>query len=109
MVDVEAGKLRHVISIQQQTTTQDSYGEAVNTWTDVYASIYASVDPISGKEFFSGEKFNMEISHKIRIRYKTGILPKMRVKFGSRYFDITNIINWQERSIELQLMCKEVV
>lgn len=106
---MEAGRLRHIISIQQQVTAQDSYGEPVDTWTDVYASIYASVDPISGKEFFSGEKFNMEISHKIRIRYKSGILPKMRVKFGSRYFDITNIINWQERNIFLDIMCKELI
>ena len=105
---MEAGKLRHRVNIQQQVTTQDSYGEAVNTWTDIYSSISASIEPISGKEFFSGEKYNMEISHKIRIRYKSGIYPKQRVKFGSRYFDIETIINWQERNIEQQLMCKEV-
>jgi SPP1 family predicted phage head-tail adaptor len=109
VVDVEAGRLRHLISIQQQTTTQDSYGEAVNTWTDVYANIWASVEPLQGREFFSGEKFQSEITHRIRMRYKSGLLPKQRVKFGTRYFYVTDIINPQERNKELQLMAKELI
>lgn len=106
---MEAGKLRHNIDIQQQVIGQDSYGEAINTWTNVYSSVYASVDPIRGREFFSGEKFNSEITHRIRMRYKTGILPKMRIKFGNRYFDIENIINSEERNIMLEIMAKEVI
>ena len=105
---MEAGKLRHTISIQQQSTAQDSYGEAISTMTDIYANIKASISPLNGREFFSGEKFNSEITHKITMRYKANLLPKMKVKFGNRFFDIENIINLDERNIQLTLMCKEV-
>ena len=106
---MEAGKLRHIIDIQQQSTTQDSYGEAVDTWTNLYSSVYASIEDMKAREFYSGEKLNSEITHKIRIRYKASILPKMRVKFGTRYFNIETIVNWQERNIFLDIMCKELI
>ena len=43
------------------------------------------------------------------MRYLSGIVPKMRVKVGSRIFDILSIINVDERNRELQLMCRESV
>ena len=106
---MQAGRLRHRINIQQQVTPQDEYGEANKTFTDAYTSISASIDSINGKEFFSGDKYSSEISHKITIRYKSGILPKMRVEFGSRHFDIKYTTNFEERNIFLELNCKEVI
>ena len=44
---------------------------------------------------------------RIIIRYLSGIVPKMRVKYGSRIFDILSVINVSERNRELQLMCRE--
>ena len=45
----------------------------------------------------------------IIIRYLSGIVPKMRVKFGSRIFDILSVINVKESNRELQLMCRESI
>jgi len=106
---MQAGRLRHRIAIQKQVTTQNEYGEATKSFVDAYTSISASIDPINGKEFFSGDKYNSEVSHKVTIRYKSGVLPKMRVEFGSRHFDIKYITNFEERNIFLELACKEVI
>jgi SPP1 family predicted phage head-tail adaptor len=106
---MNCGRLRHKIDIQIESTAQNSYGEQTQSWSNYLSSIWASIDPIAGKEYFASDKLNADVSHKIRIRFRTGILPKMRVKYNSRYFDIISVINFEERGKELLLMCKEAV
>jgi len=101
------GELRHRITIQQLSSSQDTYGENVDTWVDV-ATVYAAVNPISGRELFAAEKENSEITHRVKIRYRSGITPDMRVLFEGREFSIMYVIDYKERHIELQLMCKEM-
>jgi SPP1 family predicted phage head-tail adaptor len=105
---MQAGKLRHRVDIEYETTTQNEYGEPMGVWVKLYTAKPASIDPISGREFFSAEKVNSEITHKIRVRYAENIHSKMRVVFGSRIFNIISVINWEERNIELMLMGKEL-
>jgi SPP1 family predicted phage head-tail adaptor len=107
------GELRHRITIQKKADVnnqenQDSYGQPKEPWDNV-ATVWCSINPIVGKEFFAAETVNSEITHKIRIRYRLGITPDMRVKFNDRNFSIQSAINYQERNIELQLMCRELI
>lgn len=104
------GSLRHKITFQKLNNVQDTFGQPVEVWNDVFTNVWASVIPISGKELFAAETVNSEITHKIKLRYKSGITPDMRIKFKDRYFSITGPpINFQEKNKELQLMCKELV
>jgi SPP1 family predicted phage head-tail adaptor len=102
------GNLRHRITFQKQTEAQNDYGEEIKDWVDE-ATVWASINPISGKEFFSAEKVSSEVSHKINMRYTPGISPDMRIRFNERFFSIISVINFQERNIELQLLCKELI
>jgi SPP1 family predicted phage head-tail adaptor len=43
---IAAGKLRHRITIQRETTTRDEYGSEVKTWLPL-ATVWASVEPLS--------------------------------------------------------------
>lgn len=110
---INPGELRHRITIQKFNNNQNEYGEVeINThasWSDV-AVVRAGIYPISGKEFFSAETVNSEVTHKVKIRYIEGITSNMRIKFGDRYFEIiSQPINFQEKNIELQLLCKELI
>lgn len=108
---INPGYLRHKITIQKQNNNsdkQDDYGQPLDIWVDVARS-WASINPISGKEIFAAETVSSEITHKIKIRYRSGITPDMRIVFNGRIFEIKSIINFQERNIDLQLMCKELV
>ena len=105
---MQAGKLRHQIIIQQQSSTQDAHGQLVETWT-TFATLRASVEPLRGKEYFSTEQEHAEVDTRIRIRYSAGILPKMRVLFGSKLYDIKSVINVEERNRYMELMCEELV
>ena len=105
---INPGELRHRITIQKLNNSQNEYGEVSELQEDIL-NVRAGIYPISGKEFFAAETVNSEISHKVKIRYIEGIMPNMRIKFNNRIFSIESVINFQERNIELQLLCKELI
>jgi SPP1 family predicted phage head-tail adaptor len=107
MFRLNAGKYRHPITIQKLVQTENSYGETTDEWIDE-TRMRAGIYPLSGKEFFSAEAVNSEITHKVHIRYISGITSDMRIIFNERIFNIISApINWQEKNVELQLLCKE--
>ena len=105
---MRVGKLRQRVTIQDKSVSQNSYGEEVITWTD-FAKVWASVEPLRGREFLEGKQITAEVSTRIRIRYRSGILPEMRVEFGSIVYDIHAIIPVEERDREIHLMCQEIL
>ena len=106
---MQAGQLKHLIDIQVALNSRDSYGASTQEWVTFLSGIRASVEPLAGKEFFAAQKIDAEITHSLNIRYRTGIKPSMRVKFGTRYFDIKSVIDVKEQRKELHLMCVEVI
>jgi len=102
------GKLRHRITIQQRSSEQDGYGGQIDTWDDV-ATVWASVEPLTGRALFAAQELNSEVTIKITMRYRAGITYAMRVAYGTRTFDILAPIDPEERHIELHLMCKEMI
>lgn len=103
-----AGSLRHVVTIQQPVETQDDYGQAVTSWRDV-VTCPASIEPLSAREFFAAQQTKADVTHKVRLRYVAGIVPTMRLLFGSRIFQFSSVLNRDERNIELELLCKEAL
>lgn len=107
---MQAGELRHKLDIEMERNLQDSYGQTTQEWVVFYSGLWASIEPLSGKEYFSSQQVNAEISHRIKIRYRAGIKPNMRVKFGdARYFNIVSVMDIKERHREIHLMCTEVI
>ncbi len=103
------GRLRHRITIQEyKLIGRDEYNSPIMGWGD-FATVWASVEPISGQEYWASSQVQAEVTHRIRVRYLSGVRPTMRVQFKERTFEVESIINWQERNIDLQLMCKEKV
>ena len=77
-------------------------------WEDI-ATTWASINPISGKEYYSAETINSDLTHKIRLRYRRGITPDMRILYNGRIFYIVSVINEYEKNTMLQLMCRELI
>ena len=106
--DLKAGTLRHEVTIQQKSVTRDAYGAEVITWT-VLENVWASIEPISGREYFMSQQTQSVVDTKITIRYLSGIHPYDRVLYGTRIYDIQTIINPNEKNESLTLMCREFV
>ncbi|MCP8969721.1 phage head closure protein [Ectobacillus ponti] len=105
---INPGEFRHVITFQDRAAA-NTFGEN-DAWTDVLTA-RAAIYPVSGKEYFTADRVTSEVTHKISMRYMPGtsISPDMRILFQGRIFQIVSVINFQERNVMLQLMCKELM
>ena len=100
---MRAGLLRNRVTIQTRSETTDDFGEIDFSWSNS-ATVWASVEPLSGRE-----QAGATVTHKITMRYKSGVNPKDRISFDSRTFEIESVRNYRERDISLELMCREEV
>ena len=111
---MRAGALRHKIIFQQLTVANDTWGHSAKTWSD-YATRSAAIWPLRGMEKIESVKLDNEITHKIRIRYTSGLHPKMRISYydykaaTTRYFNIESILNVDERNIYQEIMASEEI
>lgn len=102
------GNLRHRVIIQGKQTTPDGMGGFVEAWQDI-ATVWGDVRPLRGQERYVAQQAVSEVTHKVTIRYMSGIAPGNRILFDGRVFDILAVINVAERNRWLELLCSEVV
>lgn len=105
---MRAGDLRQRVTINSKTATQDSLGAEVITWVE-FATVWAAVEPVTGREFMDGRQITAEVTTLIRIRKMDGISPEMQVVFGSKVYDILSVIHVEERNREIQMVCQEII
>lgn len=108
---MRAGDLRHRVTFQVRSAIQDSFGGQSESWSDV-ATVWADVLPLSGRELMSAQAVNVELSHKVTIRYQAQFAgPKavaaMRIAYGDRIFNIHSALDVDERHKEIDLTCAE--
>ena len=108
---MQIGDLNKRITFQSSTKTADGMGGFSVVWAAIPdpATVWAGIWPVSASEQIQANATTMTISHRIRIRYQSGIKGSYRIKFGTRYFAIVSIINPNERNEWLDLICKEAV
>jgi SPP1 family predicted phage head-tail adaptor len=106
-----SGPLRHSVTLQSKTHAQSSTGATTVTWTDE-ATVFASISPISGREFFKADAVQSDVRVRVVLRYGSeiaGIDTSWRVKPGAVKYDIKSVVNHRERNHMLTLMCAEGV
>jgi SPP1 family predicted phage head-tail adaptor len=103
---MQAGKLRHRVIIQEPVQTANAMDELVTTWA-TFATVWADIQPDSGNQNYQAKQINAEAQGRIKIRYRTDILPTMRVLYGERIFTILSIIQPREDKRELHLIYRE--
>lgn len=109
---MRAGTLRHRVTLQTVTETRDADGGVVESWADT-ATLWAAVEPLRGREYFSAKALQAEVTTRIRLRYRAGVVPKQRVTWSdagtTHTYDVLEVIEPDTRRRELALMCKELV
>ncbi len=99
---MQAQRLRHRVTVQQKDPTPDAYGQPSLAWMDV-ATLWADIQPVTGKEIFSAQAGQNPVSVRIVLRARSGLLPSMRVVHGSTQYSIEAVLPVSER--EVQLLC----
>lgn len=100
------GDLCHRIKLQTGTRTSDGAGGSTISWADT-ATVWASVEPVTGREPYAANQLQGQVSHKIQIRYRSGVTHGTRVLFGTRVFDVQAVLNDKEGDESLTLYCQE--
>lgn len=104
---IRAGELRHRIQLVKPTLVQDASGGIEEDQASVTATVWASVEALTGRELYAAQQKVSEVTHKITIRYMSGITAKLNVRFDNREFQIEAVQNPDERRKMLLLLCIE--
>jgi len=104
-MSLNAGHLDQLVVLQSRATGQDAHGQANGAWQAV-ATLWAQVQPLRGNEFFAAGQTHAEVDVRIRIRYRAGVLPTMRVLWRGTPHDIISVIEPNGGREQLELMCR---
>lgn|SRR5574337_65813 len=88
---MNAGKMDRRITLQRKSEAQDSFGEAIGTWTDI-ATVWAEVAPLTGKERWAAQQVKAEADTLFRIHYLPGLTPLDRVLYNGKTYDVYSVI-----------------
>ena len=102
---IDPGKLRERVTIQQATENRNAIGETVLAWS-TFATVWASVEGVSSREALDAGKIDIQISHRVRMRYLSGITQNMRLSWRNRTLEIVSLLEYGNRS-EHVLICQE--
>ncbi|MEG5552855.1 phage head closure protein [Enterobacter hormaechei] len=108
---MQAGRLRHLITIQNFTTTRDSSGQPVEEWVDG-ANTRAEVKGISGRELVAAGAETAVATIRVWTRFRSDITAasRLRVMTGPLKGAILNIIGPpipDSRGVQLEILCKQ--
>lgn len=97
---INAGKLRHRVTIQAPTHTQDSTtGETAVTWADV-ATVWAAVEPLSVKEYLQSQADQSEVSARVTIRHRAGLTADMRIVHRGQNYNPAGFLEDKDSGLE---------
>lgn len=94
--------------VQFKTKTITGKGiDRTETWATTYTE-WVFIRPIFASEIIKSNREEMTISHRIKMDYRTGILPSLKIVWGSREFDINSVFNIDEANREIEILATEV-
>jgi len=109
---MEAGRLRHQITIQTATQTQDATtGELVTTWQTL-GTCRAAVEPLKGREAIFGNQVIAEMDTRIIVRWSnltSQITALHRIVHQGFLFNVVSVANLKMGQREIEIMAKSGV
>ena len=72
-------------------------------------TVWASVEPKSGREYIEAEKEHPELTYIITTRYMEDVTPDMFIQYRDRLFNIRSIRNIRENNEMLEISCTEKI
>jgi SPP1 family predicted phage head-tail adaptor len=99
-MSLSAGKLRHRVSLESVTNTQDpTTGEVTQAWQSV-GEVSALIEPLSAREFVQSATNQAQVVARITIRYRTGVTAAMRVVHRGKVYNIAGVLPDKESGRE---------
>ncbi len=105
-----SARLNRRITIEQPVEIADGAGGLMRNWSAV-ATVWAEIIPqrTGGGEAVFAEQIEAASTHRITLRYRSGITPDMRIQYDGRVFNIRQITNVEQANILLVIEAEEGV
>jgi head-tail adaptor len=106
----DVGKRRHRIRIEQRSTSKDTSGEQLTTWSLV-GTRYAEQLETPGRELWSGREKSARVPTIFELRYPKDfdVMPNMRVVFDGKVFEIVSVTNPDGVKVKMLLNTEQLV
>lgn len=105
---MDAGQLRERITVLQGRESRSRIDEVVVVYDQTFAEVWASVQGVSAREYLQAGQQQVEISHKVKMRYLPGLTQQMRLSWRGRTLEIISVLEHENRSVH-ELLCQEVL
>ncbi|EIX9711374.1 phage head closure protein [Klebsiella pneumoniae] len=108
---MQAGRLRHRITIQRFTSSRSPSGQPVEIWEDG-ATIWAEVKGISGRELLAAGAERSDATIRVWSRYRKDISSASRLKvltgpFKGAVLNVTGPPVPDIKGTRLEILCKQ--
>lgn len=104
---IDIGRLNKRVTLLHYIPKQDKDYSTTQSLSP-YKTVWASIDPTKGREYFEAQRIRSELTYKIFIRYLNGVNENMLIKFKDRTFEMVSPpINAGEENELLLLICIE--
>ena len=102
------GTLRHRVILKHRALSDaDTVGHTAAAYVP-YATVWARVETISGREIEYARQIHAEASVKVTVRYNADIVETDRIEYMDRDNEVVHINDIQNRHAVMVLTCTEV-
>lgn len=111
---MEVGRMDKRIKVWKMSESQNPTGEVLQKAL-LLAEIWGSIEPIAGREYFTGDQHTGASTTRMRIRHMDGLTRKMIVTYqrlasdpkSIDYYEIDAVLPIRYERREMQLMCTQ--
>ncbi len=105
---IQAGKLRFFIDIEQPVVTgRGDRGQPVISWVVLYSGIPVDIHQFFGREVEQARALVATATHKLTLRWLTGLNETMRAVYQRRYFNFGYVDDGDFKRVVLYITCTE--
>jgi SPP1 family predicted phage head-tail adaptor len=103
-----AGRQNRRIQVDEPIRTQNETGEDVRTFSE-FATIWASIEPVRGREALLAGVNLSQMDTKIRTRWSSAmdqVTTEWRFRYKTTVYDILSVAHLMTRKREIEFICK---
>ena len=108
---LSAGQLNCRVIVKRPSNELDAYGSVVPEWVEVM-TVWAGIQPLTGRELVSARQLASEVSHQLTVRYQPLLadikqVVGYRACYKGRVFNLHAVLNEDESNVLLTLLASE--
>ena len=111
---IYAGELRYLAKFAVPTIEKVGGDTTVDPFVESFVA-WVGIDPVAGTEQTVGDQVQASVGSLVKMRYDRRVNQRLTMMIRdadqnwTRRFEILTVLNLDQRNIELQLLCRELV